>query len=298
MAEKTGISWTDATFNPWIGCEKVSAGCKNCYAETERITRFRQSQTGKCLWGAGSHREKLSDLTWKNPHKWNRKAQREGKRLKVFCASLCDIFEDHPQVEEERKRLWETIRSTPYLDWQLLTKRPENIEKYLPSGYWQNVWLGVTVENQSAVDRISILQQFRKRVPVLFISAEPLIGPVNVDLSGIDWMIIGGESGSNARKMELAWAIGLILECKTKRIPVFFKQLGNGLAADFGINGKGKKPEEWPEELQVQEFPKSHKKLQFKIFGGTPRAPRAIKPIAKPRKRRNSRKRSRRLIFT
>lgn len=142
MAETTGISWTNHTFNPWIGCQKVSAGCANCYAEKERITKIRESQTGLPLWGADSHRQMMADSTWEKPHTWNRKAQRDGTRHRVFCASLADIFEDNPQIVDERQRLFDVIRATPNLDWQILTKRPENVGRFLPNGYWGNVWLG------------------------------------------------------------------------------------------------------------------------------------------------------------
>src|SRR5687767_5849881 len=124
---ETNISWTDYSFNPWIGCEKVSEGCKNCYAE-----EFTTRRLEKGLWGRDARRRQRPDAAWKEPLAWNRRAAKDGVRRKVFCASLADVFEERPDLDAPRRRLWETIRATPNLDWQLLTKRPENITRLLP----------------------------------------------------------------------------------------------------------------------------------------------------------------------
>jgi len=177
MGKNSSISWTDATFNPWIGCSKVSAGCSNCYAETLMDTRWKRAK-----WGAGEPRVVTSDSNWREPIKWNAAAAAAGVRKRVFCASLADVFEDHAELPPLRARLWELIEKTPWLDWMLLTKRAGNIAIMLPTS-WQknprpNVWLGVTAENQATADE-RIPQLLRVPAAVHWISAEPLLGPVS-----------------------------------------------------------------------------------------------------------------------
>ena len=149
MGETTEISWTDHTFNPWLGCTKVSAGCTHCYAES-LVNRY-----GWAKWGPGQARKRTSAANWRKPLAWNRAAEKAGVRRRVFCASLADVF-DHEAPAGARADLWDLIRKCPALDWQLLTKRPENIEQYLPADWehyhgWPNVWLGTTTEDQAAV---------------------------------------------------------------------------------------------------------------------------------------------------
>jgi protein gp37 len=125
MAENSNIEWTHHTFNPWIGCTKVSDGCKNCYAENLMDKRY-----GRVKWGPQGTRVRTSEANWKKPLKWNREAEAKGERHRVFCASLADVFEDkpdQPEMEQWRLELLELIIKTPYLDWLLLTKRPENV---------------------------------------------------------------------------------------------------------------------------------------------------------------------------
>ena len=150
MAENTTISWASHTFNPWIGCQKVSDGCSSCYAEALMDTRF-----GKVQWGPDGERKLTSDANWRKPLAWNRKAAAAGERPRVFCASLADVF-DNKAPEGARERLWQLIADTPNLDWLLLTKRPQNIARMLPYGWgdgWPNVWLGTSTENQEEYDR-------------------------------------------------------------------------------------------------------------------------------------------------
>ena len=224
MGEITEISWTDHTFNPWLGCTRVSAGCTHCYAET-LTTRY-----GWAKWGPGQARKRTSVANWKKPLAWNRKAQRDGVRRRVFCASLCDIF-DHEAPAGARADLWDLIRQCQGLDWQLLTKRPENIEQYLPEDWddygFEHVWLGTTTEDQAAYDlRWPILSSIRAAVH--FISYEPAIGPLSLSsqFTVPDWVIIGGESGNGARTMQPGWARGLVAQCHSLDIPVFMKQWG------------------------------------------------------------------------
>lgn len=247
MGETTGISWTDATWNPWIGCTKVSPACDRCYAERDA------KRYGLADWGDDAPRKRTGVAYWKNPEKWNRKAEKEGKRTKVFCASMADVFEDRRDLDGWRQELWQLIGLTPNLDWLLLTKRPENFQRMLPPSWLKepmgNVWLGVTAENQRRADeRIPLLLQ--TPAVVHWVSAEPLLGPLNLSRfkDGIDWIIVGGESGPGYRKMELGWAVDVLSQSRAYGFAFFMKQLG-------GHPDKKKDPEDWPDALAVQEFP-------------------------------------------
>lgn len=254
---KSNIEWTHYTFNTWWGCSKVSAGCKNCYAEA--LDKRFVGTTGP-HWGDGAQRKMFDDAHWNKPLRWNRKAEREGVRYRVFCASMADVFEVHPVEEENRKldaarhRLWKLIEATPHLDWLLLTKRPENHE--LVPLAWQtgsrrppNVWLGVTAENQEQADiRIPILLE-AKWPAVRFVSYEPALGPIDLEAfvcdrsgepaagfpywpqkedHGLDWIICGGESGPGRREMNLDWVRMMRAQCWWSEIPFFFKQKVEG----------------------------------------------------------------------
>jgi protein gp37 len=160
MGEKTEIAWCDHTFNGWIGCQKVSAGCDNCYAETLMDKRYH-----KVEWGPHGERKRTSEANWKLPFRWAKAARASGRRPKVFCSSLADVFDN--QVDQSwRIDLFDLIDATEELDWLLLTKRPENVAKMLPTN-WRNgrdnVWLGTTCEDQAAYDRRwPILMDLRK----------------------------------------------------------------------------------------------------------------------------------------
>lgn len=179
MGDSTGISWTDHTFNPWWGCARVSPACRFCYADT-LATRW-----GHQLWRRHGERRMMSDRAWGRPLIWNRDAERLGVPARTFCASMADVFEDHPQVAEPRKRLWDVIEQTPWLRWQLLTKRIENVAGMVPWGNsWPaNVWIGTSVENNLwAFRRIPHLLGLPDSVAVRFLSCEPLLGPVDLGL--------------------------------------------------------------------------------------------------------------------
>lgn len=220
MAVTTAISWTDHTFNIAWGCVKVSPGCKNCYADL--LSR----RYGNDVWGPNKPRRVFGDKHWKEPVKWNRVAETEGTRKRVFCSSMCDVFEDHRTIDAEREKLWPLIRMTPWLDWQLLTKRAERIAANLPADWGQgyrNVWLGVSIENNDYVERADYL----RRIPatVRFISYEPALGPLDaLDLTGIDWLIYGGESGPRFRKHELNWPRQMRNKCREQGVAFFYKQ--------------------------------------------------------------------------
>lgn len=221
MAEETLIAWTDKTFNAAMGCTKVSDGCKWCYAEA--LTKNRM---GLSLWGPNGSRQITSAANWKKPKKWNTEALTLGESQRVFCGSLFDYMEDHPTINEMRPRLWDLIRHTPNLDWQLLTKRPERIAENLPADWgdgWPNVWLGTSIEDMRVAGRADHL----RKIPAVvhFISYEPALGPLDtIDLTNIQWVICGGESGPNFRVMDLAWARSMRRHCEAHGVAYFFKQ--------------------------------------------------------------------------
>lgn len=229
MGALSKIEWTDHTFNPWVGCTKVSAACDSCYAEAWA------KRTGHPnLWHG--ERRRTSAVNWNQPLKWNAAAIAEGVRRRVFCASLADVF-DNQVPAEWRRDLFDLIWKTPGLDWLLLTKRPQNIGKMLWHAIgeaelwpWPNVWLGTTAENQEEYDRRwSSLSQIHAKVR--FISYEPALGPItrlHLALDGPipNWIICGGESGGKARPMNPDWARDLRDFCSTFKVDFFFKQWG------------------------------------------------------------------------
>jgi protein gp37 len=335
--ENTKIEWATHTFNPWEGCAKVSPGCKNCYAEGQHKLHHaalgKGDNPGTC-WGVGAPRLGKSEDNWKKPLRWNREAAAAGVRARVFCASMADVFEPQSplsasfvgktgtvptgegrtrtvrfvDLNEERWRLFRLIYDTPYLDWLLLTKRPENIRPALEEvrrwafgasefGYFEwlckwledgtppkNVWLGTSVENQEQAD-IRVPQLLAAPAAVRFLSCEPLLGPVDLGFMlghtltkkpgsmffeydawydntsyicenghisgfklksealgrdaclschgtlkawkpGIDWVIVGGESGPRARAMHPLWAESLRDQCQAAGVAFHFKQWG------------------------------------------------------------------------
>ena len=329
MAENSKIEWTTHTFNPWMGCTKVHAGCTNCYAEELMDNRY-----GKVAWGPNGTRVKTADSNWRKPLQWNRAAWKAGERHRVFCASLSDVFEDWrgPIVDSKglaiyqcdscvnvdgspfrhavpledaiqmhgcgesmrlatmddlRADLFRLIDTTPHIDWLLLTKRPEavcwmwpeasgdvlasNIERDQREGwcanYRPNVWIGTSVSDQATADKaIPELLTCRYLTPCLFLSVEPLVGPVDLTpylggrsyrcqcgfhateteliFSGgdnyrcaecgqrceigatADWTIVGGESGHGARPCDVEWVRSIVAQCKASDVPCFVKQLG------------------------------------------------------------------------
>lgn len=220
MSVKTIIAWTDHTFNIAWGCKKISPGCKNCYADT--LSR----RYGWDVWGPGKNRRTFGDKRWAEPLKWNADAKKAGKINRVFCSSMCDYMEDHPVIENERAKLWPLIRKTPWLHWQLLTKRAERIASNLPDDWgegYPNVWLGVSVENIDYAWRVDELRSIP--AGVRFISYEPALGPLNdLDLSGIDWVIFGGESGPGFRAADLQWSRDMRDKCQHEGVAYFHKQ--------------------------------------------------------------------------
>ena len=295
----TGIQWTDETWNPVTGCSKVSPGCAHCYAETV-AARFWPTQYGvDVYWEDGIHvtrHRRFTDVMCHEdrldqPLRWK-------KPRKVFVNSMSDLFhEDVPDAFIDR--VFAVMALAPRHTFQVLTKRPARMKSYLDRlgfeperiddaaaalGYcddgpddWPmpNVWLGVSVENQHFADeRIPLLLQ--TPAAVRFISAEPLLGPVklhlarfcdapsvvdSVSLRRLDWVIVGGESGRDARPFDLRWARSIVEQCKAADVPVFVKQLGDN-PQENGTTSRYKQSERgggdialFPAELQVREFP-------------------------------------------
>lgn len=224
MAHDTPIECAHHTHNPWWGCTKVNQDCEHCYA-----WHFASVRLGLPIWGPGADRRFFNDKHWDEPLRWNRKAEARSERHRVFCASMADVFEDRPDLQPQRRRLWKLISATPHLDWLLLTKRPGNIPEMFP-WFWndhpqQNVWLGTTSGHQKAAAQF-IKQLTKVPARVHFLSVEPLLEQVRLDLSGIDWVICGGESGPKARPMNPDWARSVRDQCQAAGVAFFFKQWG------------------------------------------------------------------------
>lgn len=254
MSENSKIEWTDHTFNPWEGCQKVGPGCDHCYAET-RNARFGGGQSVN--WGPGAPRRRTSPATWAMPRRWNAQADafmaQHGRRQRVFCASLADVF-DNAVDPQWRADLFTLIHQTPNLDWLLLTKRICNVQPMLAELAHgndhdlsllemmplPNVWIGATITSQAEADR-DIPKLLAVPAAKRFLSMEPLLGPVSFEgmfanpsniadgtnaLEELDWVIVGGESGPGARPMHPDWALSLRDQCEAVGTAFMFKQWG------------------------------------------------------------------------
>jgi protein gp37 len=243
MSIETLIAWTDHTANFWMGCQKISAGCANCYAET--LTR---SRMGLDVWGpvATTQRQPVKGI-WANLRTWQRAAAQAGIIRRVFVGSLMDWAEDHPGVAEIRLRMWQAIKECPDLHFQMLTKRPENIERFLPKDWgegWPNVWLGTSVEDMRVAERVATLAKIP--ASVRFMSYEPALGPLDdLDLTGLDWVIYGGESGPGYRPHDLAWPRAMRVKCEKAGVAFFFKQ-SSAIRTEMGITLDGETVRKYP----------------------------------------------------
>ena len=258
MAENTKIEWTDHTFNPWEGCQKVGPGCDHCYAET-RNARF---AGGTAInWGPGAPRRRTSASNWALPKRWNAQSDtfmaQHGRRQRVFCASLADVFDNAVPVPW-RQDLFDLIRRCENLDFLLLTKRVGNVRGMLANLAHgndpdlslldmmppPNVWIGATIVNQAEADR-DIPKLLAVPAAKRFLSIEPLLGPVDLNyvrqriqaqrsqlaraINGetwLDWIIVGGESGPGARPIHPDWARSIRDQCAAAGVPFLFKQWG------------------------------------------------------------------------
>lgn len=279
MAEQSNIEWTRSTFNPWWGCTKISPGCDHCYAE-------RDAHRFGTPWGAGQPRRLFGNDHWDKPRLWNAKAAKEqasnpAAQWRVFCASMGDVF-DNEVSSEHRDRLWALIRETPNLTWLVLTKRIGNVATMLPAdwgGGYPNVWLGISVGNQEEADR-DIPKLLNTPARLRWLSMEPLLGPVRLDNptprpsrydqngrgiewieeatwlwrpDGIDWVVVGGESGPHARPMHPEWARSLRDQCADAGVPFMFKQWGEWLPWSQYHNGVND-PDPEQTRLRTMEF--------------------------------------------
>lgn len=271
MGKRSAIEWTDATWNPWHGCHKVSEGCRNCYMYSEKK---RYGQDPRAV--VRSRTLFRAPLGWKEP------------KL-VFTCSWSDFFIE--EADGWRDEAWNVIRSTPQHTYQILTKRPERMIDHLPwtrhlrPSPWPNVWLLVSVENQEAAD-LRIPHLIRTPAAVHGVSYEPALGPVdfwpwlsnpsiaaryNAEPPLLDWIIVGGESGPGARPCDLAWIRSVRDQCQASGVSLFVKQLGSKPTTDFRTrpvghddetwklmllrDSKGGDPAEWPKDLRIRQIP-------------------------------------------
>jgi protein gp37 len=243
VSEKTGIQWTDHTFNPWWGCVKVSPECDHCYAAT-LSNRYWYG-----VWGKDAPRRWFGAEHWRESMKWNAKAERDGVRRRVFCASMADVFEQgSSDLDTQRANLWALIEMTPHLDWLLLTKRPGFISRMVPSAWLKaprpNVWYGTTVGLPDSLWRVYQLRD--TPAAVRFISYEPALAGVQWPLDGIHWLIAGGESGAGNRPPEPAWIQSARDQCLARGVSFFFKQWGGFHPKANGALLDGREWKEFP----------------------------------------------------
>lgn len=243
MADNSSIEWTEATWNPVTGCDRVSSGCDHCYAMTlakrlkamgaEKYQTDGSSATSGPGFGVAIHPQSLNQpRRWRNPRT-------------VFVNSMSDLF--HAKVPLSFVRdVFDVMRDTPQHTYQVLTKRSLRLARMADKLEWpSNVWMGVSVENSEVLDRVDHL----RTVPaaVRFLSCEPLLGPLDgINLDGIGWVIAGGESGPNYRPMELSWARGIRDACSAGQVPFFFKQWGGRTPKAFGRELDGELWDEMP----------------------------------------------------
>jgi protein gp37 len=237
------LAWWDLTFNPWIGCTKVSDACFNCYAEDEN--QFRGWVAG---WGPGIPRHRTAAGYWRQPLIWNQQAARTGYRPRIFSGSLCDIF-DNEVPGEWRADLWQLMRDTPLLRWMLTTKRIGNARKMLPADWpFLNAGIIATLENQTVWDR-----DFPKLMAVAAVwhgvSAEPLLSPIDIGDARPDWLIAGGESGPHHRHTDPDWIRSLRDQCARNGVAFFFKQWGGVQPGKAGCRLDGVEHKEFPAAL-------------------------------------------------
>lgn len=251
MADRSAIEWTEATWNPTTGCDRVSAGCDNCYAlslakrlkamGSPKYQTDGDPRTSGPGFGVAIHEDSLTiPFRWKQPRT-------------VFVNSMSDLFHAKVPVGFVR-RVFEVMAATPRHTYQILTKRSLRLSRLAPDLPWPpNVWMGVSVEDSSQLDRVEHL----RTVPaaVRFVSAEPLLGPLDgIDLTGIDWLIAGGESGKHARPMNPAWVRALRDECLAAGVAFFFKQWGGRTPKAGGRSLDGRSWDEVPVTSREREL--------------------------------------------
>jgi protein gp37 len=231
---RSSIEWTQSTWNPVTGCTKVSPGCKHCYAErmAKRLQAMGQPNYRRGFEVALQEHVLDAPLSWRTPQV-------------VFVNSMSDLFHEYVPVPF-LQRAFDVMRRATHHQFQVLTKRAERLEQLSPSLAWPpNVWMGVSVESQDFVWRIEHLR--RTRAAVKFLSLEPLLGPLpDLNLYGIDWVIVGGESGPRARPMSASWVREIRDQCRVTRVPFFFKQWGGVWKKRTGRELDGRTWDEMP----------------------------------------------------
>lgn len=315
MSDNTKIEWTDRTWNPVRGCSRVSEGCRNCYAErfAARFAKPGEPFHGFVDDGKWTGRVELVPEKLAEPLSWRKPAR-------VFVNSMSDLFHES-LTDHEILKIFDVMHHASRHTFQILTKRPERMRRWFEKKHermnrpiaWRNewplpnVWLGVSVENQEAMHRVRDLQM--TPAAVRFVSAEPLIGPLDfyphlglsmiggVDVDPINWVIVGGESGPGARPCRLDWIASIVRQCKDAGVAAFVKQLGANIIDRRGSQGrdeygmwpyavpsefideeftkvklwhrKGGDPSEWPEALRVREFPNRTPEDSSAVAGGS-----------------------------
>lgn len=231
---QSSIEWTQMTWNPTTGCDKISAGCKYCYAEV--MTRRLQAmgiEKYKNGFEVAIHEDALHiPYSWKKPKV-------------VFVNSMSDLF--HPQVPFSFiQKVFEVMNNTPQHTYQVLTKRADRLYELHHQLNWaKNIWMGVSVENEKVIDRINFLRE--TNAVVKFLSCEPLIGPLrNMDLTNIHWAIVGGESGRKARPIDEEWVLDILSQCKSSNVKFFFKQWGGTNKKKAGRQLEGRTYDDMP----------------------------------------------------
>jgi len=235
----SSIEWTEMTWNPTTGCTKVSAGCKFCYAEimTRRLKAMGQEKYKDGFKIVKEHIDTLdTPYTWKKPKV-------------VFVNSMSDLFHDKISLDFIKK-VFEVMNNNPQHIFQVLTKRSERLLDVSSQLDWtDNIWMGVSVENTKVINRIEHLRQIKSKIK--FLSLEPLLGPlVNLNLCGIDWVIVGGESGHRPRLMKENWVTNIQQQCEQNKVAFFFKQWGGKNKKASGRLLNGRTYDEMPENIR------------------------------------------------
>lgn len=268
MGRNTGISWCDATYNPWRGCTEVTRGCDNCYA------RILSKKVWNQDWGHGVARFRPSQKYLNQPYQWDRAAHERGKPLRVFAASVADIYD--PEVP--RQWLTEFLSmtfNTEYIQWLILTKRPGLVTSVRAEYCYDHTWIGTSIATNEDWPLAKAVSRLYGKYR--WLSIEPLLEDIEIEQlpRGIDWVVVGGESGDNARECKIEWIRHIVEYCQKKSVPVFVKQLGRrpyfaGLPWPI-TDKKGGNTEEWPTDLRVQQFPLDWERNQYTNNGVPPR---------------------------
>lgn len=241
---KSSIEWTGSTWNPVTGCTKISPGCKHCYAERMAMRLQAMGQPNyRNGFRVTLHEHQLeAPLTWRRPQR-------------IFVNSMSDLFHDvvpFPFIQ----KIFDVMQRAHWHQYQVLTKRSQRLADCSSEIEWpDNVWMGVSVENADYVFRVDHLRGTGAKVK--FLSLEPLIGPLpNLNLRGIDWVIVGGESGPKSRPMKESWVLEIRDQCAKANVPLFFKQTGRILSKELGLkSSKGSDPAELPKQFRIREYP-------------------------------------------